>query len=242
MTVVSQLSRAVEECWPEWGAATAHVLHRHPSGDSVAQMTLPAEWQINLRALRTHTYEILVLEGSLEIGSSPLDKWGYAHVPHSCAVPFKSQQGATVVIFADRPRPTDGMQLRLVTTAPDDWRPGAVASRDTGRSLALMVRDLYRVSITGQRTWLLKASADLVLPYERHRTIEEGYIIQGRYRLIECLPSGEAQFDHEPGGYFWRPPGIIHGGPKSGSNGDFVMLLRTPEALTVEFVEAPSSS
>ena len=126
-----------------------------------------------------------------------------------------------------------------------DWAiqmAGMVSVRDTGIALKLQVRDLYQVPQSGQRTWLLRAGADLTLPWERHRTIEEGYLVSGDYRLFECLEGREKRFDYRAGGYFYRAPGIVHGGPSSGSSGEIVMLLRTPDKLTVEFLPTCSTT
>jgi len=147
-----------------------------------------------------------------------------------------------VTVFFDPPRSTDGNALSVVRTAASDWVAGMVSARDTGIALKLQVRDLYQVPQSGQRTWLLRAGADLTLPWERHRTIEEGYLISGDYRLFECLEGREKRFDYRAGGYFYRAPGIVHGGPSSGSSGEIVMLLRTPDKLTVEFLPTCSTT
>jgi len=236
MTIVSSAAAVAPVRLAEWGEASVRLIHRHPRGEYVAELDLPAGWTISGPSPSAYTLEIFVLTGELTIADTTLTEWGYVHVPASVALSMTSPCGATILVYADQPRPTDGATLRTVTTTSADWRSGVIAARDTGRSLALEVRDLLSVPSTGQRTWLLRAGADLALPFERHRTVEEGYIVQGRYRLIERLESGETVFNHEPGGYFWRPAGIVHGGPRSGSDGDFVMLLRTPESLTVEFV------
>jgi quercetin dioxygenase-like cupin family protein len=236
MTIVSSVAAVAPVRLAEWGEASARVLHRHATGESVAQLELPAGWALTWPPPRARTLEIFVLTGELTVAGATLTEWSYLHVPVSVPLRLASSRGATILVYADLPQPTDGTQMRIVATTSADWRSGVIAARDTGRSLALEVRDLLNVPSTGQRTWLLRAGADLVLPFERHQTVEEGYIVHGRYRLIERLERGETVFDHEPGGYFWRPAGIVHGGPRSGSDGDFVMLLRTPKSLTVEFV------
>ena len=236
MTIVSSVAAVAPVRLAEWGEVSARVLHRHATGESVAQLELPAGWALTWPPPRAHTLEIFVLTGELTVAGTTLTEWSYLHVPVSVSLSLASARGATILVYADLPQPTDGTQMRIVATTSADWRSGVIAARDTGRSLALEVRDLLNVTSTGQRTWLLRAGADLVLPFERHQTVEEGYIVQGRYRLIERVERGETVFDHEPGGYFWRPAGIVHGGPRSGSDGDFVMLLRTPKSLTVEFV------
>jgi hypothetical protein len=48
---------------------------------------------------------------------------------------------------------------------------------------------------------------------------------------------GEVTGDYATGEYFYRPGGIVHSGPQSGSQGGALWLLRTPTRLTVDFVD-----
>lgn len=241
MTVVQQAPSVRPEPWALGGNRLARVLHRRSTGEWAVEIDLDGAESVLSLDTRNHTFEVFVVSGSLGVevaGESVavLSEWGYLHAPAGVRLRLIGSSQTRILVFADPPRPSDTGPCLLVNTEPNDWRAGTVSARDTGRALALEVRDLYQVPQTGQRTWLLRAGADLVLPFERHRTIEEGYIVRGHYRLIERLTEGPRRFDHGPGGYFWRPPGIVHGGPDSGSDGDFMMLLRTPESLTVEFV------
>lgn len=225
----------------QFGGAPARVLAEHAPTRKVAVLELPAHWRWRPPPQREHTWELFVLEGELNWGDEPVRRYGHVHLPAAVAPPeLMADAGARVLLFLDPPRDTDGA---AVSHRPYDgraWRPGVVAERDTGIRLPLEVLDLLWVESTGQRTWLLRAGPELVLPWERHETVEEGFILEGGYRLVECLPAGERADDYRPGGYFHRPPGVIHGGPGSGSDDTVVMLLRTPTALTVEFVQGCS--
>ena len=225
--------------------AEVRILRHDPQG-LVAEVKLPIGVTVSAR-YADRTAEVFVLEGQLRLEQDSrremLAKHDYLHIPSIVrAVSLRAIEASTLLIFFDPPRSTDGTALSVVRTAASDWVAGMVSARDTGIALKLQVRDLYQVPQSGQRTWLLRAGADLTLPWERHRTIEEGYLVSGDYRLFECLEGREKQFDYRAGGYFYRAPGIVHGGPSSGSSGEIVMLLRTPDKLTVEFLPTCSTT
>jgi quercetin dioxygenase-like cupin family protein len=221
-------------------------LLRRDSRGLVVELRLPAGATINATRAN-YTAEWFVLAGQLQLehGSNGelLVKQDYVRVPsRESALPLRAIQASTMLLFLDPPRSSDGEKFKIVRTGANDWTAGMVSARDTGVALKLQVRDLYHEPQSGQRTWLLRAGADLTLPWERHRTIEEGYLISGDYRLFECLEGREQSFDYRAGGYFYRAPGIVHGGPRSGSSGEIVMLLRTPDKLTVEFLPSCAAS
>ena len=236
MTYVRHARDVVSGPLQEFGGAPARVLHRHACG-LVAEVDFPPATRWLAVAPRAQTVEIFVLDGMIDCSGRRMQRHDYAHVPSLSPLDVVSESGARLLAFFDSPRSTDGADMTFVEAASSNWRRGTISQRDTGVTLALEVRDLRAVSATGQRTWLLRADAGLNLPYERHRTVEEGYIVDGNYRLTECLSDGDRHDRHFPGSYFYRPAGIVHGGPQSGSDGEFTMLLRTPEALTVEFVD-----
>ncbi len=235
---------AVPEALAGFEGAEVRILRRDARG-LVAEVRVPDGVKINAR-YSDYTTEIFVLEGRLRLehktqqeslAQHDLAKHDYAHIPSLVRVAsLQATAASRLLVFFDPARSTDGNALSVVRTTASDWTAGMVSARDTGIALKLQVRDLYQVSESGQRTWLLRAGADLTLPWERHRTIEEGYLISGDYRLFECLEGREQRFDYRTGGYFYRAPGIVHGGPSSGSSDEIVMLLRTPDKLTVEFL------
>jgi hypothetical protein len=162
----------------------------------------------------------------------------YAHLPAAAAAPVWTAglEGARVLLFLDPPRDTDGTHSRVMDTQREPWRAGVVAQRDTGRTLAVEVKDLLWVEQTGQRTWLLRMGTDFELPWEVHDTAEEGFFLAGRFGFGECLEQGVLNGEYRPGGYFYRPAGIPHGGPEAGTESTAMFLLRTPTNLTVRFL------
>jgi hypothetical protein len=241
LVVFMQRESAPVERLAIMGDAPAQMINKAPDGRRVAVVTLARDWRFTLPETRAQSLELLVLDGELRWDDQRLSSDGYAWLPSLAPPPVLAagSEPPTLLLFLDPPRSTDGAQARLIATDSLPWRPGVVASQDTGQALKLEVKDLRWVASTGQRTWLLRAGPELAVPWEIHDGVEEGYLLSGDYRIGECLPGRKRPVtgDYAPGGYFYRPGGIVHSGPESGSRGGALWLLRTPTRLTVEFVD-----
>lgn len=222
------------------GDTSVRLLNDARDGRRVAVAELPAGWSQQLPRQRDHTVELLMLEGELSFDGTALGPYHYAHVPVAAPPPVwtAGADGARALLFLDPPRDTDGAQSRTMDTQRVPWRAGVVAQRDTGRTLAVEVKDLLWVEETGQRTWLLRMGTEFEFPWEVHDTAEEGFLLEGQFRLGECLEQGPVHGEYRPGGYFYRPAGIPHGGLESGTDSIAFFLLRTPTDLTVKFQDS----
>ncbi len=225
------------------GGLPVKMLNAAADGRRVAVAELPSNWSLDLAAEREQTMELLVLEGSIAWNGNLLEQHDYAFLPSRAPAPrLATPTGAAkALLFLDPPQATDGHRERLVPKDAVAWRPGVVAQNDTGQQLSLEVKDLLWIESTGQRTWLLRAGPDLSVPWEVHTGVEEGFLLAGDYQLGECLKNGPVVGSYSPGGYFYRPGGIVHSGPDSGTKTHALWLLRTPIRLTVEFVDACDS-
>ena len=222
---------------PEFGGLPAILLNPGKAGGKVAVIETPRDWSFDFPAQRDYSLELLVIAGELRWDNESLRRHDYAYLPTGAAAPsLVGGEASTLLAYFDPPRDTDGSRGIVVHSSEKDWRAGSVAQRDTGKTLNLQVKDLRRVEATGQRTWLLRAGTDLDVPWERHNTVEEGYLLRGEYRLVECLSQGQVTSDYLPGGYFYRPAGIVHSGPESGALSEVLWLLRSPTRLDVEFL------
>lgn len=221
------------------GSLPVRMLNTADDGRLVAVAEIPPGWQLQLASERSHSMELLVLEGVLDWAQQPLGRYDFAYLPQQAEAPLigAGAEGARVLIFLDPPRENESRTGSVVTSGDIPWRPGVVAKDDTGLALQLEVKDLLWVEETGQRTWLLRAGPDLTVPWEIHNDAEEGYLLEGDFRLGECLSTGPTVFSYTPGGYFYRPGGLVHSGPQSGTDTYALWLLRTPTRLTVEFLE-----
>ncbi len=181
----------------------------------------------------------LILNGSLSWDDQLLAEHDYVYLPPQAGTAelVAGSDGAQFLLFRDPPTDLADRQTRILKASEQAWRPGVVAQEDTGQALALEVKDLLWIESSGQRTWLLRAGPDLSVPWEIHQGVEEGFLLEGDYRIGECLPQGEVTGDYAAGGYFYRPGGIVHSGPQSGSQGGALWLLRTPTRLSVDFVD-----
>ena len=221
------------------GDTPARLLNDASDGRQVAVAELPVGWARQLPADRAHTVEALVLAGEIDWQGSRLGPYDYAYLPSTAPAPLlvAGGGGVSLLLFLDPPRDTDGSTARVMNTERAPWQPSTVALRDTGRALALEVKDLLWVEETGQRTWLLRVGSDFDIPWEVHTSAEEGFLLNGDFRVGECLADGPILGEYAPGGYFYRPAGIAHSGPDSGTDTGAFWVLRTPTHLTVEFLE-----
>jgi quercetin dioxygenase-like cupin family protein len=111
-------------------------------------------------------------------------------------------------------------------------------ARDAGAAAPLEIKPLWTDAGTGAQLHLVKVAPGVTVPWEVHPVAEEGYLLEGDYRLAECLPSGRRDFDYGQGGYFYRPAGLLHSGPQSTSRGGATWLIRTPARLSAVFYPA----
>jgi hypothetical protein len=221
------------------GDTRVRLLNDANDGRRVVVADLTGGWSRQLPSDREQTVEALVLEGEITWQGTTLGPYDYAHLPARAPAPVLTagRDGARLLLFLDPPRDSDGAALTLVDSDRLPWQPATVAVRDMGRELALELKDLRYVEETGQRSWLLRVFTDFEIPWEVHTSAEEGFLLDGEFRNGECLPAGPVDGLYRPGGYFYRPAGIAHGGPESGTETGALWILRTPTDLTVEFLD-----
>lgn len=193
-------------------------------------------------AAARQSVDLVLLEGRLALGEVELGPWDFAFLPPGWLPPeFSSTDGANALLFFDPPSPDPDRVarqrergLRVTRYDAAGWEPAALA-RAAGATARLEVFHLKRDPDTTARTWYVRLSGDMTVPWEVHSMPEEGFVMSGGYVLAECLPGRTAIGEYRKGGYFWRPGGQPHSGPDSGPVGDVVWLQRTPVALDVVF-------
>jgi quercetin dioxygenase-like cupin family protein len=205
-------------------------------------LDVPAGYRREAGAPVPVSTEFYVLEGTLQFGLETLGARDYAFVPPGVDLPeLRSASGARVLVFHS-PSVADAEVLALqqaqgasVTRDRDArWSPGTV-SQAAGVDVPLEIKHLRKDPHTGARTWLVRIAPGTTVPWERHSTTEEGFLLEGDYRLAECSRAGSMVGDYAPGGYFHRPGGILHSGPESGTRRGAVWLMRSPGTLDVQF-------
>ncbi len=226
--------------WPGTRAAT---LSADPStGRLAVRLEVPPGWRSGRLPPSPQSIELVVLEGALRFGRDDLGRWDFAFVPPAAPPPrLGSARGATLLVFFD-PAANDAAAVArqrergsyVTRFDASRWQPASLA-RAAGATADLRVMHLKKDPFTTARTWYVKLGGGMQVPWEVHSMTEEGVLMEGRYRLAECLPDRTVVGEYASGGYFWRPGGIPHSGPESGPVSDSVWLQRSPVALDVVF-------
>ncbi len=188
------------------------------------RVDLPPAWQGTSGGSPGKSLEIFVLRGDLVIADITLGRGGYAYLPPgTLGFNLRSSDGARILYFAD------DVDARAVIRTPIildsgilNWQAGEIAGRST--------KELRADPGSGARTWLLKVQPGATMPWEVSSTHREGYLVGGDYQHSECVDGKAQTGQYEQGGYFYRPPDTINGGPDSVATTESFWLLR--EAAT----------
>jgi len=198
------------------------------------RIVLPADWQFTTGASPGMSVEIFVLAGEIRLSDLALQAGGYAFVPSgSTGMSMSTRNGAVLLYFVDETNPASVIQTPLIQSSDLlDWRPVSAAINDIG----LSVKELRADPGSGARTWLLKVEPIAAQSWRQSSMTKEGYLISGSYRTSECLQGEPVTSDYLQGGYFFRPPGAIHGGIEEKSTGISIWFMRVLENDTVQNV------
>jgi quercetin dioxygenase-like cupin family protein len=228
------------ERWP--GVLARRLSEDAASGRLAVHLEFPPGWRLAAPPATAQSVEIVVLAGRLEFGAEALGHHDFAFAPPGSAIPaLSTTTGAQALVFFDPPSPDATAVARqrergayVTRYDPSRWQPATLA-KDAGATADLRVMHLKKDPFTTARTWYVKLGRGMALPWEVHSMVEEGYVMEGHYTLAECLPGRTVIGDYAPGGYFWRPGGIPHGGPESGPREAVTWLQRSTVALDVTF-------
>lgn len=231
------------EQFDRWPGARALTLSADATtGRLAVRLEVPPRWRSGGLSPSPQSIELIVLEGTLRFGREDLGRWDFAFVPPASKPPrLSSASGATLLVFFD-PASSDAAAVArqrergsyVTRFDPARWQPASLA-RAAGATADLRVMHLKKDPFTTARTWYVRLAGGMQVPWEVHSMAEEGVLMEGRYRLAECLPDRTVIGEYGAGGYFWRPGGIPHSGPDSGPLSDSIWLQRSPVALDVVF-------
>ncbi len=238
-----QSQTAPDEPWSGFPGVVARRLSADEfTGRRALYLELPLGWRWSGFINDAFSREWYILDGRLQAGTASLAAGDFLYLPPGARPPeLTAVVAARALLFVDPASPASGLTQPFVASARSlPWRPGTVA-RDAGVPLDLSVKDLKLDPGSGARTWLVRIGPGVRVPWESHSVVEEGYLLEGDYRLVECLPAGRREGTYLPGGYFRRPAGWIHSGPDSGTEGGAVWLIRSPGPLDVSFHEGCGS-
>lgn len=203
------------------------------------RLELPGGWRGAAPADVADYRELYVIRGELTVNDVVLGEGDYfEQSPPATWTLGAGDDGALALLFrAPEAAPVLPGSYRRVVGSRRPWVAG-MAMRAAGRDdVPLAIRHFRNDPRSGARTYLVRVAAGLSIPWEVHAVAEEAYLLSGDFTLVECLADGEREHRYEPGGYFYRLPGIAHNGPRSGSDTGALMLIRTPGPLTVTLVD-----
>lgn len=187
------------------------------TGACTAILRYPEGWARPNDEMLGADEEFFVLAGQLEIGGIGYGPYDYAYLPAGhVRKKARSARGAVVLTFFEaEPRPArdrenfrpDGGFVERIDTNLLDWK---LALHDPKVPYGLMTKTLRIDPDTKERTWmnsLLPGSGGMTEgslgAKEFHPVVEEMFQVSGDL----CYDYGRVM----PGGYFWRPPGKLHG-------------------------------
>lgn len=184
------------------------------------RVILPADWNFTTGASPGQSVELLVLAGEMQLGDFRLSEGGYAYIPPaSSGMRMQSDNGALLLYFLDDADAAAVIQTPLITnTELLQWEPGAIGYSS---------KELRKDPGSGARTWLLSVSPEAAPRWQRSIQPVEGYLMSGTMTYSECNGGEPVTMDYLPGGYFYRPPGAIHGGLEAKTTTGAVWLMRT---------------
>jgi hypothetical protein len=221
-----------------------------------AQITrFPPGWRQPVGYYNTNN-ELFVLSGDLTIGDDRMTKYSYAYYPAGLVVgEARSESGATVLHWMDAPP-----AFTVSKTSKDESRRNELVTHwnfydtpwttnenfpkwaDFPPSPEMRLKLLRQDKKTGQMTWINFGAAGggglaKGKSWEAHPMWEEAMVLEGDLTYGECLPGGERVGTYRPGGYFFRPPNIRHGGASARSSGYSLFIFRSAASLWTRFFD-----
>jgi hypothetical protein len=195
------------------------------------RIDLPRDWEGTSGGAPGRSTEIFVLEGSLTIADIELPPGGYVFLPAgSLGFNIEARDGARILYFVNDTDPESIIRSPIIIDANLlPWEPTETPG--------VAIKELRRDPGNGAATWLERIEAGVSIPWRSSTALREGYLTTGDFQDSECVLGEVLTSSYATGGYFYRPPGAVHGGPKSGGNADAVWFLRETESGT-ENIEA----
>lgn len=178
------------------------------TGAAGHRIDIPGDWTGSTGGAPGKALEVFVLSGEVRFSDFPLRAGGYAYVPPgSMGFRLESDNGARLLYFLDEIPASSVIRAPLLLDSELlPWRE---------LSPGLYAKVLREDPGSGAKTWLQRIEPGVSLPWQASSTEREGYLVAGEYRHSECFGGEAATWHYEEGGYFRRPPGIIHGGPEA---------------------------
>ncbi len=188
------------------------------------RINLPKDWEGTTGGAPGRSMEIFVLLGEITVADIKLGRGGYMYFPAgSLGFNLAAKEGAQILYFVNDTDPEAVIQSPIIIDSSVlDWTDGA--------SPGVEVKELRNDPGNGSRTWLMRVATGANLPWESSSVTREGYLVAGNQQYSECINGETETWMYAPGGYFLRPPDVMHGGPEAVAYIDAVWFLREAES------------
>ncbi len=187
------------------------------------RIDLPPDWKGTSGGSPGRSMEIFVLVGSITIADIELPPGGYVFLPAgSLGFNIESKEGARILYFVNNTDPESIIRSPIIIDANLlSWEPTTTPG--------VTIKELRRDPGNGATTWLERIEAGVSIPWQSSTALREGYLVSGKFTDSECVMGEVLTWSYASGGYFYRPPGAVHGGPESGDHADAIWFLRETE-------------
>ncbi len=184
------------------------------------RIDLPPDWEGTTGGSPGKALEVFVVGGELSIADVRLSAGGYAYLPPgSLGFNLKTREGARILYFLDNVDPLNMIRSPIIMDSELlDWAPTDVEGVTT--------KELRSDPGSGANTWLLRIEPGAELPWQASSALREGFMLAGAYTHSECMNGEPQTWQYLPGGYFYRPGGVINGGPEAAATSETLWLLR----------------
>lgn len=215
----------VDELDDVFMASLPGVRAKQMAGDPQTRRTsnridLPAAWTGTSGGMPGRSMEMFVISGRLIIADVVLEAGGYAFLPAgSLGFNLAAPDGARILYFVNDTDPKSVIRSPIIINSD-------LLQWESTAKVGVATKELRSDPGNGARTWLLRVATGAALPWESSSIIREGYLVTGNQQYAECA-NGESQlWLYAPGGYYYRPPNTISGGPESLALIESIWLIR----------------
>lgn len=219
------------------GKLAARILSKDMSGPATRIVTFQGNWGSGAAGAFTADVSLLVVKGQVRIGAELLGQYDFAHMPRRCVIPgIRAEDGTLGLLLTGAPVAYDTTSggiagaVEIVHAGDIPWEPQA---RQAGRFIKRLASSGHGDSwLSGSVEW----SEDEAL-WHRHPVGEEAFVLEGSMTISELGDRGPEIYTYVPGGYLWRPAGILHAGPGSSVTDTAVAFHHTSGDLETEWVD-----